>query len=250
MSDHICLPKIHMIIVFTIFMGLSVWYIHNDKKSHLDEPNYKFSDSVLNSLNQKISELKNKINSAEEKAFSAEEKAFSDEEKAFIAEEKEDLANKKTQIIKKETINVLNEELERRKYIQERDQKVAFDDFSPPERRQPEHAYPTKQVRSIINIPTRGLPDNYQIIGLLLRNNTETAFKLFGRQKYPGSNQWEYYAQGAMSHNDIKIPISIRGDKEIEDGQSVIIPGTDHTKGGFKVKLYNFDLPRYNPFDY
>ncbi len=236
MSDNVCLPKTHMIIVFAIFMGLAVWYIHNDKKSHVDEPAYKFSDSVLNSLNQKISELKNKIEVTEKRALTAEEKA--------------ELANKKTQVVKKETINVLNEELERRKFIQERDQKVVYNDFTAPERRQPEHAYPVKRVRSMINIPTRGLPDNYQMVGLLLRNNTETAFKLFGRQKYPGSNQWEYYAQGVVSHNDIKIPLTIRGDREIEDGQTVVVPGTDHSKGGFKVKLYNFDLPRYNPFDY
>lgn len=239
MSDHVCLPKTHMIIVFSIFIGLSVWYIHNDKKSHVNESNYKFSDSVLNSLNQNLLELKNKIDKTENSDLANKNDLVN----------KNDLANKNN-IANKKYQTVLNEEIERRNFIQERDQKVAFNDFTAPERRQPEHAYPIKQVKSIINIPSRGLPDNYQIVGLLLRNNTESAFKLFGRQKYPGSNQWEYYAQGVMSHNDVKIPITIRGDREIEDGQTVVIPGTNHTKGGFKVKLYNYDLPRYNPFDY
>jgi hypothetical protein len=143
-----------------------------------------------------------------------------------------------------------NEELKERRFIQNRDHKVLYNDFTAPERRQPEHAYPIGQVRKIINVPTRGLPDNYHQVGLLFRNNTETAFKLFGRQKFPGSNQWEYFAQGVMSNNDVKIPIVIKGDREIEDGQVIVVPGTDNSKGGFKVKLYNFDLPRYNPYDY
>ena len=233
MSDQICLPKTHILIIFSIFIGLSVWYIHNEKKNHLDEPEYKFNDSLLDSINKKISEqskqhldssiningineLKNKIDSIEQKIK---------------------LVNE-------------NDEFERKRFIQERDQKALYNNFVAPERRQPEHAYPIKQVRTIINVPTRGLPDNYHQIGLLLRTNTETAFKLFGRQKYPGSNQWEYYVQGVMANNDVKIPINIRGDREIEDGQTIIVPGTDHSKGGFKVKLYNFDLPRYNPYEY
>lgn len=143
-----------------------------------------------------------------------------------------------------------NEELKERRFIQNRDHKVLYNDFTAPERRQPEHIYPVRHVRKMINVPTRGLPDNYHQVGLLFRNNTETTFKLFGRQKFPGSNQWEYFVQGVMSNNDVKIPITIRGDREIEDGQVIIVPGTDNTKGGFKVKLYNYDLPRYNPYDY
>jgi hypothetical protein len=199
MSDNICLPKSHILIIFCIFIGLAAWYIHNDKKKNTDNLNYKFNDSILELINKKISE---------------------------------------------------NKELKRRRLIQKRDHQVLYNDLVAPERRQPEHAYPIKQVRNIINVPTRGLPDNYHQVGLLFRNNTETAFKLFGRQKFPGSNQWEYFAQGVMSNNDIKIPITVRGDREIEDGQVIVVPGTDNSKGGFRVKLYNYDLPRYNPYDY
>jgi hypothetical protein len=143
-----------------------------------------------------------------------------------------------------------NKEVKTRKIIENRDRQVLYNDFIAPERRLPEHAYPVRQVRNEINIPTRGIPDNYHLVGLLFRNNTETAFKLFGRQKFPGSSQWEYYVQGTMSNNDVKIPLTIRGDREIEEGQVVIVPGTDNSKGGFKVKLYNYDMPRYNPYDY
>ena len=77
---------------------------------------------------------------------------------------------------------------------------------------------------------------------------TESAFNLFGRQKFPGSNQYEYYVQGNMHFNNVKLPIKIRGDKEVEDGQVLEIPGIDKKRGIFKVKLYDYDAPRYNPY--
>jgi hypothetical protein len=36
--------------------------------------------------------------------------------------------------------------------------------------------------------------------------------------------------------------------KEIEDNQIIFIPGTNVTKGDFKVKLYDYDIPRYIPY--
>ena len=85
-------------------------------------------------------------------------------------------------------------------------------------------------------------------MGLVLRNNTETVYNLFGRQTYPGSNQYEYYVQKGDDNTSVKLPIKIYGDKEIEDDQVVTIPGMDGSRGQFKVKLYNYDQPRYNPF--
>jgi hypothetical protein len=136
-------------------------------------------------------------------------------------------------------------EIEMKLYLNRRDENVLYNDFYPPERREPSYQYPSRYIRNNLNIPTRGIPDNYQLLGLILRDNTETAYKLFGRQLYPGSTQYEYYAQGVMHHNDVKVPLKVRGDKEIEDNQVIHIPGTDSTKGQFKVKLYNFDAPRY-----
>jgi len=213
MSNQICLPKSHIIIIFCFFIGLSAWYIHNDKTKNIDDVNYKFNDSILDIVNKKILEKQLKLNNQ--------------------------LNN-----LKEENLQL------KRDIIKNRDHQVLYNDFVAPERRQPEHAYPDRHVRNLVNIPSRGLPDNYHQVGLVFRNNTETAFKLFGRQKFPGSNQWEYFVQGVMSNNNVKIPISIRGEREIEDGQIIIVPGTDNSKGGFKVKLYNYDLPRYNPFNY
>ncbi len=143
--------------------------------------------------------------------------------------------------------NIDNEFLKNRILLNKRDANVLYDAFSPPERRVPEYMYPSV-IKNNINIPTRGLPENYQLLGLASRNNTETVFNLFGRQTFPGSNQYEYYVESTTNNNNYKIPIHIHGNKEIEDGQEIKIKTTDEHKGPFKVNLYKLDNPRYNPY--
>ena len=144
-----------------------------------------------------------------------------------------------------------NEQNELLQYIKnkERDEKIVYDVFTAPERRD-NASYTKLQNISYINLPTRGYPDNYQLLGVLLRNNTENGFNLFGRQKFSGSNQYEYYAVGKLDNTDIKIPIFLKGDKEILDGDEIFIDGTNNEKGAFRVKLYNYETYRYNPFIY
>ena len=144
-------------------------------------------------------------------------------------------------------VNTIDPEFEKRIMLTNRDQNVLLNDFTPPERRVPSYAYPNSVIKQQFNIPTRGTPDNYQLLGLVMRDNTETAYNLFGRQTFPGSNQYEYYVQGNLDRNIVKIPLTINGDREIEDGQIITIPGTSLINGDFKVKLYKLDVPRYNP---
>lgn len=210
MGENICLPQTHLIIIICVFTGLAVWYIHGEKKKHIGEPEYKYSDQMLSKIAKSIAELPEKIKEQEQEL-------------------------------------VISPELEKRIALAKRDQDVIVNDFAPPERRLPAHAYPNRAVKEIINVPTRGHADNYQMLGVVLRNNTETAYNLFGRQTWPGSNQYEYYVQGNMDGNIVKIPLKIRGDREIEDGQAVQISGTDPAKGAFKVQLYKLDGLRYNP---
>lgn len=127
--------------------------------------------------------------------------------------------------------------------------KVYYDDFHPPEQinRHLRHVN-NKLVNNSINIPTRGFPEDYQLKGLLLRDNTETAYNLFGRQKFPGSTQYEYYIIANMDRNHVKIPLKMNGDKEIEDGKSINVPGTNQNNGSFIVKLYDYNVPRYIPY--
>jgi hypothetical protein len=159
----------------------------------------------------------------------------------YIHLEKKKNINYNDTIIDKVTQNMVN--LMENNYLKIRDEKVFNDVFSPPERRQPKHAYFNRNV----NIPTRGEPDNYQLIGVVFKKNNlnhDIAYNLFGRQKFLGSNQYEYYIAGNMNNTNIKIPIKIKGDREIEDNQTINIPEINST---FNVKLYDYDSPRYNP---
>ena len=140
--------------------------------------------------------------------------------------------------------------LEKRKLLDIRDSEVLYNNFAPPERRVPEYMYPTKELKQRINIPTRGIPENYQILGIVTRENTETSYNLYGRQTFPSSNQYEYYVQSNMDGNIVKIPVTRKGNKEILDGETINIDGTNKNKGHFKVKLYDYDVPRYNPYLY
>jgi hypothetical protein len=132
--------------------------------------------------------------------------------------------------------------------IHMRDKATLYNSLKPPERRVPSYQYPTEFIKSQINIPSRGYPDKYQLMGNAFRENTETAYKLFGRQKYPGSMEYEYYVMGNDTNaHQIKIPIRVKGGKEIYTNDYIHIPGTDKSKGQFKVELYNLDTPRYIP---
>jgi len=175
-----------------------------DKKKHLDDPTYKYSDNAIKSLTKTIDKLQQN-----------------------------------------------QEDNERRLFLNQRDNKVIFDIRTAPEKRQPKHAYPYPYVKAQLNIPTRGLPDNFHSVGVLVRKKDEKVLQLFGRQKYPGSNQWEYYVAGADSYGfPNKMPVVVRGDRELDDKQKIDLPWLDKSKGDFEVNLYNYDIPRYNPFAY
>ena len=74
--------------------------------------------------------------------------------------------------------------------------------------------------------------------------------KLFGRQIYPGSNQYEYYGitSDPTGGSSVKIPIKVRGDKELYDKDEIDIDFLDAGVGKFILFMNDFDRPRYNPF--
>jgi len=206
-NNLICLPKDYILIILSIIIGITSWYIYlknNDNlfdkvKNYIDLNNLNKSEIVTNTV---IPEIVTNI--------------------------------------------VIPEFIEKRAILENRDRKVLNDSFAPPERRVPEDQYPDN-IKNYINIPSRGYPDNYQIIGIVIRDNTETVYNLYGRQTYPGSNKYEYYVQAGYDNN-FKIPIKTQGNTEIVDDQIINIIGTNPHKGIFKAKLYNYDLPRYNPY--
>ena len=81
-----------------------------------------------------------------------------------------------------------------------------------------------------IGLPTRGSYDTYQNSGYLVDStNADNVLKLFGRQKWPGSTQYEYYAIKTTAVDQFKVPLN-HIKKQLFDGDPVtlskIFPGS------------------------
>ena len=74
-------------------------------------------------------------------------------------------------------------------------------------------------------------------------NRENRIIRLFGRQQYPGSNKWEYYVTVNSGLDNIKIPLDIRRN-ELYSGDHVYLP---ELNSKYRVRLYNYDAPRYYP---
>ena len=143
----------------------------------------------------------------------------------------------------------LNEKIN--KNLDNRDSDALNDDLSAPTRRLPKHLYPTYQSDFLTDIPTRGEPDNYHYYGNLVRNSDDKIVKLFGRQLYQGSSQYEYYGIiSNLNYGTVKIPIKSTNDKELYDGDEIDIEVLGKNEGKFKLYMNDYDRPRYNPFTY
>lgn len=70
------------------------------------------------------------------------------------------------------------------------------------------------------------------------------AYNLFGRQIYPGANQYEYYITREINNTYKKYK---NGNNELQDNQVMDIPGMNSDNGPCIIKLYDYDIPRYNP---
>ena len=104
-----------------------------------------------------------------------------------------------------------------------------------------------------VNMPTRGEALPYTQIGTL-SNNNNTVIPLYGRQTYPGSNQWNYYISNSsdgvqimrlgISHDGRDCMKEHPGCKEIMDGDTITIPQYNDE---FTFKRYNNSQFRYIP---
>ena len=100
-----------------------------------------------------------------------------------------------------------------------------------------------------INIPTKGLPESFQSIGMLHVDGQ--MLPLYGRRTAGSSDRWNYYTR-TDTYNPIPIPIAHKkrdcmddvGCNELMSGEHVHLEGAD--KSG-KVTLYKYDGPKYYP---
>ena len=240
MSTTVCLPTEHYMLLMLFFISITLFYIY--KMQNID---FKLGlNNNLDILSKQINIL-NDIPVMNRPPRKTRQINIINDNSIIDNQNNIGLPNS-TEL---DTIGVTN--FEKRDYLEDRDKEAVFNEFKPPEKRLPEYEYPDRYVKKAINIPTRGLPDNYHALGTLVRKKDEKILQLFGRQTFPGSNQWEYYVTGADSYGfPNKMPIVIKGGREIENKQKIDVPFLDKKNGDFEAHIYRFDVPRYNPFDY
>jgi len=97
-----------------------------------------------------------------------------------------------------------------------------------------------------INVHTRGPEMNYQQQGILYKEGADGSpnhLGLYGRQKYPGSSQWEYMVSD-KSLDNIKIPLGEQKN-ELMDDDEIAVKGFGD---GYKVELYPNEELKYLPY--
>jgi hypothetical protein len=141
------------------------------------------------------------------------------------------------------------------------DRKTTFDPMHEPTKRPPRHVILPILGNPYFNYPTRGFTDTYSLKGYLVKENhhhkvdeenknegkiTENQIiKLFGREKFPNSIEYEYYVIINTGFDD-KIKYFLeRQTKELYDGDSVYI---DIIQSKYKVKLLKDKSMVYNPY--
>ena len=133
--------------------------------------------------------------------------------------------------------------------LKEYDRAVINDSLEAPIRRVPRHVLHPPYFHNMVNIPTQGYPDNYRLLGLLIKvsnnSNENKILQLFGRETYPSSSRYEYYTSISADVDRIKIPIYSKNNKELYDDDIISI---NELGDNYKVQLHKIDHYRYNPY--
>ncbi len=166
--------------------------------------------------------------------------------------------------------------------LTEYDRQVTFDPMIEPTRRPPRHQILPILGNPYFNYPTRGFTDSYSMQGYLVRDKKENRepklntsinnpedkkfnknsddknsveeptnklenqiIKLFGREKFPNSNVFEYYVIINTGFNDNIKYFLENQTKELYDGDYIYI---DILQSKYSVKLMKNKLFEYNPY--
>ena len=100
-----------------------------------------------------------------------------------------------------------------------------------------------------INIPTQGLPESFQSVGIIIVG--DQVLPLYGRRTAGGSDRWNYYTR-TDTYNPVPVPVRYQkrdcmdgvGCQEILSGEHVNISALN--KEG-KTDIYKLDGPKYIP---
>jgi hypothetical protein len=100
-----------------------------------------------------------------------------------------------------------------------------------------------------INIPTQGLPESFQSVGVV--RVEDKILPLYGRRTTGGSDRWNYYTR-TDTYNPVPIPINFQRRQCMDDvGCQEILSGDEvkvdvMNKSG-KTSIYKIDGPKYIP---
>jgi hypothetical protein len=100
-----------------------------------------------------------------------------------------------------------------------------------------------------INIPTQGLPESFQSVGVV--RVEDKILPLYGRRTMTGSDRWNYYTR-TDTYNPVPIPINFQRRQCMDDvGCQEILSGDEvkvdvMNKSG-KTSIYKIDGPKYIP---
>lgn len=134
-------------------------------------------------------------------------------------------------------------------FLKEFDERKLYDPLEEPTKRIDRDKIGNLELRQMaFNYPVRGYPDNYKWMGLLVNDTSDDSnkiIKLFGRQKYPNSDNYEYYVMINMGFDQTKVSLDNLHNKELYDGDSVVLDVLNRT---YTVKLNKNDELKYNPY--
>ena len=142
------------------------------------------------------------------------------------------------------------------------DRQTTYDPMTEPTKRPPRHVIMPIIGNPHFNYPTKGFTDSYSLKGYLVKDSYHThendtgekkenkitenqILKLFGREKFPNSIEYEYYVIINTGFDD-KIKYFLeKQTKELFDSDSVYI---DIIQSKYKVKLLKDKNMVYNPY--
>jgi len=101
-----------------------------------------------------------------------------------------------------------------------------------------------------INIPTQGLPERFQSVGIMTLPDGQV-LPLYGRRTATSTDRWNYYTR-TDTYNPVQIPVSYKrrdcmedtGCEELMNGEQITTFGTENSG---KVHIYRNDGPKYIP---
>jgi hypothetical protein len=101
-----------------------------------------------------------------------------------------------------------------------------------------------------INIPTQGLPERFQSVGIMTLPDGQV-LPLYGRRTATSTDRWNYYTR-TDTFNPVPVPVSYNkrdcmddvGCNELMTGEQISTFGTGNAG---KVHIYRMDGPKYIP---